>query len=123
MNISFVPGTVLNMSHGLFHLLPHPTTLKYRYCHHIEQRRSLRHRDASVLNKIIQLASRGEGRDQADSHIGKTTLLLSREAALVKFERTTADIQCYQTQRKGRSLRQASQSGWDFGWTLKAGLH
>lgn len=47
-------GTVLNMSHVLFCLPPHPTTLKYRYCYRIEQRRSLRHRDASVLNKIIQ---------------------------------------------------------------------
>lgn len=118
-----MPHTVLNMSHVLFHLSPRPTTLKYRYCYHIEQRRSLRYKDVSVLNKIIQLASIGEGRDRADSHMGKTKLILSREAAQVKFERTTADIQCYQTQRKGRSLKQASQSGWDFSWTLKAGLH
>lgn len=63
-----------------------------------------------------------EGGDKADRLTGKTKLILNRQAAQVKLERTSSS-HSGRPQRKGRSLRQAFRRAWDFSWTVEMGLH
>ena len=110
MNISLVPGTVLNVLHALFHLTL-PMTQNYRYDHHTEQRRSLRHRDGERLERDHSASQRWTSQDSRSSYSTACTWdkcvregtkqtvssrsqssYLTRQAAQVTSESTSADM-------------------------------